>query len=313
MALSNGNTNPFIFALYRELAASVMMYFYVQFKEINIKIDQADYGTFLFLGACSFLNVVLACCALQYISATRYAILQPSVPCLATVIAVLNGIESFSLSKLLGVIFAVIGALVVVLSKSSSASTNASESHVLLGTAIVLMQVSAMANLVVFQKSLLSKYDPCVVTFIYYSTGAVLTVVLCIFIAPFYFQFADLYFSNNTLPWYGLAYATTFATLYSYNAISWAGKQLTPSSTAVFCTFQPVGTMILSLFLFGLTASASEGAGAVLVIVGLLVNVLGGPSEPVVGESPKEIVLQKEKMDSLSLSSSSSDQQSPQY
>ena len=271
MALGSGSVNPFIFALYREVVASAMMFFYVQYKEVQSTIDRKDYFTFLFLGTCSFLNVVTACCALRYISATRYAILQPSVPCLATVIAIVSGVEPFSLIKILGILFAVAGALVVVLSKSSG--NDHSESHVFFGTTIVLIQVSAMANLVVFQKPLLLKYDPSLVTFTYYTVGTGLTMVLCIVSAPLSISFSDLYFDNDILPWFGLAYATTFATLYTYNALSWAGKHLSPSTTAVFCTFQPVGTMLLSLVIFGSAATKSEIIGAVLVIVGLLVTV----------------------------------------
>ena len=101
--------NPIIFALYRELISSAMMYYYVQYKEMKVAIDPKDYSTFFFLGACSFTNVVMACLALQFISATRFAILQPSVPCLATIIAIAFNMEQFSMQKVLGVCFAVVG------------------------------------------------------------------------------------------------------------------------------------------------------------------------------------------------------------
>lgn len=78
------------------------------------------------------------------------------------------------------------------------------ESHVFFGTMIVLLQVTAMANLLVFQKPLLAKYDPSIVTFTYYTTGTALTLVLCLLSAPFYMKPSDLYFNNNTMPWFGL-------------------------------------------------------------------------------------------------------------
>ena len=109
ITLWGGSVNPFIFALYRELISSAMMYFYVQYKEIKVLIDPKDFGTFFFLGVCSFTNVVSACSALQFISATRFAILQPSVPCLATIIAIAFKLEKFSFQKVLGVCFAVVG------------------------------------------------------------------------------------------------------------------------------------------------------------------------------------------------------------
>ena len=95
-----------------------------------------------------------------------------------------------------------IGALVVVLSQTSDHKNV--ESHVFFGTMIVLLQVTAMANLLVFQKPLLAKYDPSIVTFTYYSTGTALTLVLCLLSAPLYMKPSDLYFNNNTMPWFGL-------------------------------------------------------------------------------------------------------------
>jgi drug/metabolite transporter (DMT)-like permease len=87
------------------------------------------------MGSCSFVKAVGSCLALQYISPTRFAIFQPSVPCIATVISIAIEIEKFSYVKALGIALAVIGAMTVVLSKPHS---NIHEKDVLLGIIIVL-------------------------------------------------------------------------------------------------------------------------------------------------------------------------------
>ena len=276
----DSGVNPFIFALYRELFGIFMMYMYVMYIGLEIKIDKADYWRFFFMGSCSFIKAVGSCLALQYISPTRFAIFQPSVPCIATVISIAIDIEKFSLMKALGISFAVIGAVTVVLSKTHS---NVHEQNIFLGILFVSCQVVATANLIVFQKPILNKYEPSVVTLTYYSIGGILTLILCI-VGFYNFRLSDLYFDNETLPWLGLAYASTFATFFTFNSLSWAAKQLSPSATTTYATFQPVGTILLSYFLFGHIITIQESIGAVLVISGLIVTVVGQSMEKSIGD-----------------------------
>ena len=266
-----GGADPFIFALYRELTASVLMFLVVALSDLPIKIEKVDYVRFFLLGVCSFVNVVGAMLSLNYISATRFAIFQPSIPCIATVISILVGLEKFTFIKAGGILLAVGGAILTEVWNSGSSDE---EKNVTLGTIIVSCQVFAMGCLIVFSKAMLAKYNPLVVTFVYYTTGSFITFLLC---AGFAYQFTvkDLYFHGEYFSWLALAYASTFATLYPYNVLSWAGKQLSPSVTTVYCTFQPVGTILLSLIIFGTMLTLPEGIGALMVIVGLIVTVYG--------------------------------------
>ena len=83
----------------------------------------------------------------------------------------------------------------------------------------------------------------------------------------------DLVFNGAPLPWLGLGYASVFATLFPYKAYSWAGKQLVPGLTTIYCTFQPIGTIALSFLIFATVVTLPEGLGAGFVIMGLIVTV----------------------------------------
>jgi hypothetical protein len=132
-----------------------------------------------------------------------------------------------------------------------------------------------MANLVVFQKPLLNKYEPFVVTLVYYSLGAGFTLLLCAGWAN-WIAASALSFDGALLPWLALGYASVFGTLFTFNALSWAGRQLSPSAAAVYSTFQPVGTVALSfLFVPGSALSEGEALGAALVVSGLLLTLYG--------------------------------------
>jgi drug/metabolite transporter (DMT)-like permease len=268
LAMKDG-ADPFVFVLYRELAGSVLMYSYARYCGLDMKIERSDWLRFAMLGFLSFVNVVGAMLALKYISPTRFAIFQPSIPCIATFISILVGLERITLLKVIGIIVAVGGAVITELWHDS---TDDDEADVTLGTIIVACQVIGMGALMVFVKPMLSKYNPAVVTVTYYSLGSFYTLLLTCALA-YSFEASDLIFHSELLPWLALAYAAVFATFYPYNALSWAGKQLTPGATTVYCTFQPVGTILLSFAILGSVITLSEGLGTVMVIAGLIITV----------------------------------------
>ena len=108
--------NPLIFALYREIIASALMLLYVLIR-INgnynmLRIDMGDYRQFLFVGFCCFVNVVGTVISLQYISPNRYAILQPAIPVISTIISCAIKLEKFTAMKAIGISVAAFGAII---------------------------------------------------------------------------------------------------------------------------------------------------------------------------------------------------------
>ncbi len=83
----------------------------------------------------------------------------------------------------------------------------------------------------------------------------------------------DLGFKGDIFIWLGLLYACTFATLYPYNAYSYATTVLNPSITTVYCTWQPVGTIVLSYLILQEVVTLPQGLGALLVIGGLMITI----------------------------------------
>ena len=269
--------DPVIFALYREITASVLMFSFVKFKNLPVVIVREDLPRFLFIGVCSFVNVVFTILALQYISPTRYALFQPTIPCIAAVISIFLKLEPFSLIKAGGIVLSVGGAIIVEAWKPNGADSE-DESNVQLGLILVVLQCTAMANIIVMQKPLLSKYDPALTTFVYYTVGSVVTLLLCI-CWEFRFTATSFYFDSKWKPWVGLAYASIFATLMAYNFYSWAGKKLVPSITTVYCTLQPVATALLSFIVFQSVVTINQAVGGAVVIFGLFVTVYGRHKE----------------------------------
>ena len=142
------------------------------------------------------------------------------------------------------------------------------------GISIVLIQCVAAANMIVHQKRLLTKYDPAVTTFVYYSIATLFTMTLCT-IVSYFFTAEDFIFNGDALPWIAVAYASVFATLFAYNATSWANKRLRPSMTTAYNTLQPFDTVLLSFVILSIVPSPSEMAGGLIIAAGLVVTVYG--------------------------------------
>lgn len=274
LTLSKG-ADPLVFATYRECVATVLMLVIAIMRGSVCEIDSGDRLRFLYLGVCSFVNVVGTLFALQLVSATRYAVMQPSIPVFATLISVFIGSEGLNIWKLAGIALAVGGAVLIeAWNSGDSGDDDKSPSDVLPGMVIIFVQCFAMANLIVFQKPLVQKYDSSWVTFVYYCIGSVVTVLMAV---CWYSRFTveDLYFSGDVLPFIALAYVSVVATMYAYNALTWAVKRAPASVVTIYNTLQPVGTVLLTLIFFGTAPTLSEGVGGVLVAAGLAITVYG--------------------------------------
>ena len=132
-AVMKHGVDPFIFVFYRECSASLLMYLFVRYKGYEIKVEKVDYSRFFFLGCCSFSTIIFSCVSLNYISPTRYAIFQPSVPCVTTMISIAIGTEKITVMKVLGISLAVFGSMIVIINSSSSGHGGSTESNVMLG------------------------------------------------------------------------------------------------------------------------------------------------------------------------------------
>ena len=276
VVLNNG-ADPLVFALYREILASIIMYGFVISRlgyNYRIIIDKKDYLRFLFLGICSFMNVVISLLGLQYISADRYALLQPAIPVITTFISILLQIEKLTILKLIGILFAISGCIIIEVWNTDTHTTVQNESNPVLGTILVLIAAFGFSNLQIFQKPLLLFYDTSVITFIYYSIGSFITIIMCLlWYSRFYIE--SFYFNKQYLPFIALIYASLFASALNYNIYTYVSQVLSPSIVTIYTTFQPIATILLSFLIFQYIITLSQGIGGLCVSLGLIITIYG--------------------------------------
>lgn len=274
LALSGSHAvNAFVFALYREAWASLLMVgvlLSVEGTEEALKpVREGNTSTALLVlgaGIFSFGNVVGTVVALTMIPSDIYATYQPTIPVFTTIIAVACGYEILTKWISLGVATSVTGAILVEVFDSAGGGSGG-----LLGNCITIGQCVSMAALIVVTKPLLKRYTPLTVTAWYYSVGSLFTLTACV-VAQL--PLSDFYWSALE-PWGALAYAAVVATLYAYEAYSWLIQFASPTLVAAFSTLQPVFTVLLNYSFLGRPLGAETAVAGIVVVLGLFLTVYG--------------------------------------
>jgi len=258
--------DPLVFCMYRIILGTTLMHAYVRYYGMCMVIDPQDYLRFFFLGVLSFLSMILTAFCLTYIAPSRFAIFQPSIPCIVAGLSMLAGLEKLSRLKILGIAVAVAGAVLAEMWKFQA--IDSTELDIPLGTGLAIGQVLSMGVLLVGVKPLLNKYQPAVVSCVYFTVATVATILLCLARIDT-FPPGAFHFNNQYMPWVALVYAAVFTTLFAFIALSWGSKYLNPSASTAYFTFQPLGTIVLSAIILGSVVTLPEVVGGLMIIAGL--------------------------------------------
>lgn len=271
VALSGSHkVNPFVFALYRECGASVLMgiaAYVLEPRKAFRPLTTKDKILFLLAGAASFTNVVGTVVALTLISSDIYSMYQPTIPVFTTALALVFGYEKHpNVAIMLGIACSVGGAVLVEVLQSEGGGTGS-----LFGNLLVIGQCLGGAGLLVLTKPLTEEWSPLIVTAGYYTTGSLFTVIACVAaqlpISEFFWTAPE--------PWAALVYSVVIGTFFAYEAYSWLVQRASPTFVSAFCPMQPVFTILLNYLFLGDGISGKIASAGLVVILGLVLTVYG--------------------------------------
>jgi len=192
-------------------------------------------------------------------SATQTAIIQQCIPVFTAGLTIVLKLEKFSIIKMIGLAFAVSGAIVMIGFKNLSLDNNRT-----IGMLILLGNTMLMSTYYVMQKPLLKKYPPITVTAWAYITASLAMGLTSLY----YVTDRSVYIIPTKVIW-PLAYAIFVQTIFGYCCVSWANTHAPASLVAVYNSIQPIVAAVLSYFCFGEVFVWNEGVGTVLVLSGL--------------------------------------------
>ncbi len=288
------------FLVYRLLLTSCVLIFGGQYV-LRIPFDWPRpelRARLVFIGVTTFTHSLFFLYGLRFTTPFMCAVMQPAVPVLVWLMSVISGSERSNLRKAFGVALCSFGAVGAAASSSHNAESQSAEAgtNFKIGIVLLVLQCCFYAIHLVFQQPLLRAIPPVHVTGMVYGVAG-LTMLTATFlqtwtarvllpvIAPekvASFPVPNWALSQERTAWLALGFCVLFASAFTHGIYSWATKRLANASTvSVFITVEPLTTTLVSLLIMkcGLP-SATEGACAGIVALGVMLVLLGGSNHP---------------------------------
>jgi drug/metabolite transporter (DMT)-like permease len=202
--------------------------------------------------------------AMQYTTASEGAIILASTPAATLLLGGLNGSESLSFRKGVGVVCAALGAAVAY----KGTVLDLAASDVSLGTALMVMAAVSGAVYAVYSKPYVTKYSPLTVTSIAMGAGAIaLSLVWLIGDRAIGLPRFDLF------GWLAIFYIGIAGGAMSFFLYAWALGRASPTTIMILLPLNPIAALVAGSLWLGEPLGSGLFIGLGFVIVGVLLVV----------------------------------------
>ena len=260
------DVDPTTLTLLRSGLAGGILYVISILRGKPLKVDTEDRGMFLLLSFLGIpLNQFLFLTGLHASRPTNAALFYGATPALVLVFSVLLKKEKRSLMRLIGVLVAFSGILVVIFEHGFSVGA-----ETLLGDLMLLGAVVAWTFYTVLGRDMITKYGPVHATSVTMVWGMAMFLPFGLFSAA-RFDYSSL---TGTDIW-GIAYLAIGTSIITYLLWYYALGKMAPSKVAIFANTQPVFTMILAYFFLGDVLTPWFLMGAAITLGGVLLTEIG--------------------------------------
>jgi len=251
---------PLALAAGRVLVATPLL-LWIAWRHDRLVPSRADWPRLALLGTLGiFANQTLFLLGLSYTSATSASIMMPSIPVFTAAAAALLGIERIGGARLVGVLTAAAGA--VVLLDPARLETGGAASF---GNLLILMNCLSYSFFLVLQRPLLARlpWRTLIAWSFLFGTIGILAVSTPTLLAtrwPAVPPSALL----------GVLYIGLMPTAFNFALSTWAVRRSSPAVVAAFTTLQPVLTSALAAVALSESLAGHQIGGFVLIILGLI-------------------------------------------
>ncbi|MFD0992759.1 DMT family transporter [Tenacibaculum geojense] len=252
---------PFGFILLRVLGAAIVFWLlglFVKAKSVE-KADFKQIALAAFFGV--GLNMLTFFKGLSYTSPINGAVIMVTSPILVLIFSSIIIKEKLTKKKVLGVLIGLIGALILILYGSATASNS---KNVMLGNFLVFINAASYAMYLVTVKKLIAKYHPIVFVKWLYLFGF-------LFVLPFGFRELSQV-SWHAMPvnvYYKAGFVVLFTTCITYLFNLFALSKLKPTTVSVFIYLQPVVATIYALLVGSDSLTITKVAATSLIFLGV--------------------------------------------
>jgi drug/metabolite transporter (DMT)-like permease len=254
---------PFTFAFYRFVLATVALLIIDRFAKDRRPIERCDYGRIVLLGILIIpLNQTLFLLGQSMTGAGHGAFLFAASPVWIFVLALIHLKEKFQLRRVLGISAALAGVLLIMFSGDVEVHR-----EYLIGDLIIMLSVVAWAYYTVLGKPMVLKYGAL------RTTAYALTVGTAIYFPFGLYRAINFDYSAVTLAaWGSIAYMAIGLSLVVYVLWYWVLKYWEASRLAVFHNIQPMIATVVAYLWLGETLTPNFIIGGGIVIAGVVIS-----------------------------------------
>lgn len=256
---------PAALNLVRALVTAVLFWLMFLFKPTRIRIEKKDLPRFLLCAMTGVaINQLLFIKGLTLSTPIHGALLILATPVFILILSLIIGSEKATLSKISGLVLAIAGAAVLVLSKGESAIG----ANILLGDILITVNAISYAVYFLLAKPLMVKYGPMTVIRWVFTFGLPMMLPFC------WNDFIETKWENFDLnSWAALSFVVIGATFLAYLFTAFALHQLSPSATGSYIYVQPIFSAAISILFLNEEAALYKLLAAALIFTGVfLIN-----------------------------------------
>jgi drug/metabolite transporter (DMT)-like permease len=213
-------------------------------------------------------NQLLFVKGLSLSTAINSTLLTATIPVITLIASILLGYEKGTLRHAIGVLFALVGVLMLVDPFQASFSPQTTAGNIL----VILSAISYGAYLAV-SRNLFRRYGALTVITWIFVLGAIMTIPVAAYAWPTEKNWQQV----TTAVWLAVAYVIIVPRVGAYYLNSWAITRVSPSIVAIYIYLQPLLAFGIAPLVLGETLSARIIVACCLVLAGVTVVTLRRP------------------------------------
>lgn len=258
---------PPVALFFRALLVSTLYSFVLLFKHEKFKqVERKDWLRFALIGLLNIpINQFLFLSSLELTEAPNVAFAYSLVPAFVLIISVSFFKEKTTKLKLLGIIVAVIGTVLLLLNRGFDINNLSTK-----GDLLALIASLSWAFYTIVGKQLAEKYGAI------FTTGIAMVFGLILYLPIFHFHPVEYSLTDISLKnWGQIFYIGAITSGVGYTLWYYALQKIEASKVSVFNNIQPVLTTILAYFILDNAINANFVVAGVLIIAGVIITQRG--------------------------------------
>ena len=259
--------DPLGLSFARMFITSILLISIPIFIKEKEKIEKKDYLILIiagFLGVTC--NQIFSITGISKTNPIHASLLIMATPIIVSVLAAIFLHERFGWNKVLGLIFGISGASILITSRTSMHSVNQAS---LTGDVFIVLGALCYSIYLILIRKLSSKYKPLTILRFVFIFGALFSIPLCA--STFYnASWSDF----HGIEWYAIFHIIMLGTFLSYLLMNIGVSKWGPSRTGSFIYFQPLFGTAAAVLILNETLTIVKIAAGCLIVVGVWVTSL---------------------------------------